>query len=121
MAGILERLKFIGRPGEEDYAEIDLDQFDNAGDSHAILLRMADLDRIEVLPEIKQEIYSGNIVLIDIAGMRRDQVALERAIGELKKAAEEVSGDIAGIGDDLVAVVPDGVRIDRERIIGGKD
>jgi SepF-like predicted cell division protein (DUF552 family) len=121
MAGFLERLKFIGRSGEDDYAEIDLGQFDQSRDSPRTIVRMADLNKIEVLPEIKQEIYAGNIVLIDIAGLRKDKAALERAISELKKAAEDVSGDIAGIGDDLVAVVPDGMMIDREKIIGGKD
>lgn len=121
MAGFLERLRAIGRSGEDDYAEIDLDQFDESRDAPRVILRMADLDKIEILPEIKQEIFAGNIVLIDIAGMRRDKAALERAIGELKKAAEEVCGDIAGIGDDLVAVVPEGIMIDREKIIGGKD
>jgi SepF-like predicted cell division protein (DUF552 family) len=121
MAGFLDRLKFIGRSGEDDYAEIDLSQFDQSRDSPRIIVRMADLNKIEALDEIKQEIYAGNILLIDIAGLRKDKVALEKAIGELKNAVEDISGDIAGIGDDLVAVVPDGIRIDREKIIGGKD
>ncbi|MGA9098952.1 MAG: cell division protein SepF [Methanotrichaceae archaeon] len=121
MAGLLEKLKFIGKSGEDSYTEIDLDQFVDARGSARIMLRLADLDKIETLPEIKQEIYAGNILLIDIAGMRRDMPALERAIAELKKATEEVSGDIVGIGDDLVAVVPEGIMIEREKIIGGKD
>ncbi len=121
MAGLLERLKFIGKSREESYTEIDLDQFIESRGSARIMLRLADLNNIEVLPEIKEEIYAGNILLIDIAGMKRDMAVLEKAIGELKKAAEEVSGDIVGIGDDLVAVVPDGIMIDRERIIGGKN
>ena len=74
------------------------------------------MGRIEVLPEIKQEIYAGNIVLVDIAGLKRDKAALDRAIGELKKAVEDVSGDIAGIGDDLIVLVPRGIKIDRERL-----
>lgn len=121
MAGLLERIRFMGKSGEESYAEIDLDQFVDSRGSARIMLRLADLSKIEALPEIKQEIYAGNILLIDIAGMKRDMSVLERAIGELKKAAEEVSGDIVGIGDDLVAIVPDGIMIDREKIIGGKD
>ncbi|MFB3764939.1 MAG: cell division protein SepF [Methanotrichaceae archaeon] len=121
MAGLLERLKFIGKSGEESYTEVDLDQFVDARGSPRIMLRLADLDNIEILSEIKQEIYAGNILLIDIAGMKRDMAVLERAIAELKKTVEDVSGDIVGIGDDLVAVVPDGIMIDRDKIIGGKD
>lgn len=121
MAGFLEKLKLIGKSGEEDYAEVDLGQFEESRESPEIILRVAELGKIEVLPEVKQEIYAGNIVLVDIAGMKRDKAALDRAIGELKKAAEDVAGDIAGIGDDLVAIVPNGIKIDREKVVGGKD
>ncbi|NPV62271.1 MAG: cell division protein SepF [Methanotrichaceae archaeon] len=121
MAGFLERLKFIGKPAGEDYTHIDLAQFEEPRESAEILLRVADLNKIEVLPEIKQEVYAGNIVLVDITGLKRDKAALDRAIGELKKAVDDVSGDIAGVGDDLVAVVPNGVKIDREKVVGGRD
>jgi uncharacterized protein len=121
MAGFLERLKLIGKPGEEDYAEIDLGQFEDVRDSPQIMMRMAELSKMEILPDITQEIYAGNIVLVDISGMKRDKVALERAIVDLKKAVEDVSGDIAGIGDDLIAIVPSGIRIDREKVVGGRD
>ncbi len=121
MAGFLEKLRLIGKPGEDDYVEVDLGQFDDVRDSPEIILRVAELSKVDVLPEVKQEIYAGNIILVDIAGMKRDKAALDRAIGELKKAADDVSGDIAGIGDDLIAVVPNGIRIDREKVVGGKD
>jgi SepF-like predicted cell division protein (DUF552 family) len=119
MAGFLEKLKFMGRSGEDDYIDVDIGQFEEAGGPHKMLL-VADLDKLDVLPEIKQEIYSGNIILVDVARIKRDKVALDKALGELKKTVEEVSGDIAGIGDDLVAIVPNGIKIDREKVIGGK-
>ena len=84
-------------------------------------MRVAEIGKVEILPEIKQEIYAGNIVLLDIAGLKRDKAALDRAIGELKKAVEDVSGDIAGIGDDLVVLVPKGIKIDRDKVVGGRD
>jgi SepF-like predicted cell division protein (DUF552 family) len=121
MAGFLGRLKLIGKSGEQDYSEVDLGQFEEPSSSSEIVLRVAELGRIEVLPEIKQEIYAGNIVLLDIGGLKRDKAALDRAIGELKKAVEDVSGDIAGIGDDLIVLVPSGIKIDREKAVGGKD
>ena len=121
MAGFLEKLKALGKSGESDYSEVDLGQFEEMGNSSEIVLRVAELGKVEVLPEIKQEIYAGNIVLVDIAGLKRDKAALDRAIGELKKAVDDVSGDIAGIGDDLVVLVPNGIKIDREKVVGGKD
>ena len=73
MAGFLGRLKLIGKSGEQDYSEVDLGQFEEPGGSSETVLRVAELGRIEVLPEIKQEIYAGNIVLVDIAGLKRDK------------------------------------------------
>jgi uncharacterized protein len=121
MAGFLEKIKHIGKASEEDYAEIDLGQFEEMSQSPEIILRVAELGKAEILPEIKQEIYAGNIVLLDIAGLKHDKAALDRSIGELKKAAADVSGDIAGIGDDLVVLVPKGIKIDREKVVGGRD
>ncbi len=121
MASFLDKLKILGRPSEDDYTEVDLGQFEEVGGSPEKMLKVAELSKADVLPEIKREIYAGNIVLIDIGGLKQDKAALDRAIGELKKAVDDVSGDIAGIGDDLVAVVPHGIRIDREKVVGGKD
>jgi hypothetical protein len=58
---------------------------------------------------------------VDISGIKRDKDAMDKALGELKKAVDDISGDIAGIGDDLIVIVPSGIRIDREKIIGGTD
>lgn len=119
MAKFLDRL--LGKGGEEEYVEVDLGQFEEAAsDRKDMMLRVAELSKPEVLSEIKQEIYAGNIVLVDISLMKRDKAALDRSIGELRAAVEDVSGDIAGIGDDLVVAVPAGVRIDREKVVGGR-
>ena len=59
MAGFLEKLKLIGKSTAQDYSEVDLGQFEEGGGSPEIILRVAELGRVEVLPEIKQEIYAG--------------------------------------------------------------
>jgi hypothetical protein len=53
--------------------------------------------------------------------MRREKDLLDEAIGELKAAVQEMKGDIAGLGDNLVIVVPKRMKIDRENILGGED
>ncbi len=121
MSGFWDKLRQIGKSGDSDYTEIEMGQFEEMSGSEGMFLKVAELGKIEALPEIKHEIYAGNIVLVDIAPMKRDKAALDRAIGELKNATEDVSGDIAGLGDDLVVLVPNGIRIDRERVVGGKD
>lgn len=119
--GILDKL--MGRSGDEDYVNIDLGQFEevSAGGPLEILVRMAELNDIGVLSEIKMEIQRGNLVLLDISPLKRERDLLDEAIGELKVAVEELNGDIAGLGDNLVIVVPKRMRIDRENILGGED
>jgi SepF-like predicted cell division protein (DUF552 family) len=58
---------------------------------------------------------------VDISPLRREKDLLDEAIGELKAAVEELRGDIAGLGDNLVIVVPKRMRIDRENILGDED
>jgi SepF-like predicted cell division protein (DUF552 family) len=119
--GILDKL--MGRSGDEDYVNIDLGQFEevSSGGPSEILVRMAELNDIDVLPEIKMEIKKGNLVLLDISPMRGEKDLLDEAIGELKAAVEELRGDIAGLGDNLVIVVPKRMRIDRENVLGVED
>ncbi|ABK15211.1 MAG: cell division protein SepF [Methanothrix sp.] len=119
MVKFLERL--MGRPPTDEYVEVDLGQFEDEPERPRAYLRVAELTSLDVLPEIKQEIRSQNILLIDIAPMKRDKASLDRAIGELRKIVEDMAGDIAGVGDDLVIIVPSGIRIDREKVVGGKD
>ncbi len=119
MVKFLERL--VGKAASDEYVEVDLGQFDDEVDRPKAYLRVAELTSLDVLPEIKQEIRSRNILLVDIAPMKRDKASLDRAIGELRKIVEDTSGDIAGVGDDLVIIVPSGIRIDREKVVGGRD
>jgi SepF-like predicted cell division protein (DUF552 family) len=119
--GILDKL--MGRSGEDDYVNIDLGQFEevSAGGPSEILVRMAELNDLEVISEIKMEIGRGNLVLVDISPLRREKDLLDEAIGELKAAVEDMRGDIAGLGDNLVIVVPKRMKIDRENILGDED
>jgi len=119
--GILDKL--MGRSGDDDYVNIDLGQFEeiSAGSPSEILVKMAELNDLEVLSEIKTEIERGNLVLVDISPMRREKDLLDEAIGELKASVEDLRGDIAGLGDNLVIVVPRRMRIDREDVLGAED
>jgi uncharacterized protein len=119
MANFLDKL--IGRSGEDEYAEVDLAQFEEVRRSSEIVLRMAELLSLDSLTAIKQELYCGNILVVDIAGIKRDQTALDKAIDELRRAVDEVSGDIVGISEDLIIIVPGGVKIDRDRVVGGEE
>jgi len=55
------------------------------------------------------------ISLVNIRPLKdKDLVELKRAINKLKKTCEAVEGDIAGFGDDWIALTPSFARIHRE-------
>ncbi|HII71749.1 TPA: cell division protein SepF [Candidatus Woesearchaeota archaeon] len=56
------------------------------------------------------------ISLVNIRPLKdKDLVELKRAINKLKKTCDAVEGDIAGFGDDWIAVTPSFAQIHRER------
>ena len=55
------------------------------------------------------------ISLVNIRPLKdKDLVELKRAINKLKKTCEAVEGDIAGFGDDWIALTPSFAKIYRE-------
>lgn len=56
------------------------------------------------------------ISLVNIRPLKdKDLVELKRAINKLKKTCEAVEGDIAGFGDDWIALTPSFAQIHRDR------
>jgi len=81
-------------------------------------VKVGEITKYEDLKEIKDYIYAGNLMLIDFSPLADEEVTLKRITDELKKVAEDVNGDIAGIGNNLMIVTPKGVKIDRRKIRG---
>lgn len=80
------------------------------------LLKIAEISRYEDLGQITNQIYNGNILLIDYTAVSQDQLSLKRITNELKSIVKDTNGDMAGIGKNMLAVTPRGIRIDRNKI-----
>ena len=105
----------------EDYLDLDIEEYEEElkkEEDIKMYIKTAELTGLFDVPELKKEIYAGNILILDISLARQDKVLVEKAIKDLKMAAFDVGGDIAGIGDDQVIVAPTGIKIERKRFIG---
>ncbi|MBC7114392.1 MAG: cell division protein SepF [Archaeoglobi archaeon] len=125
MSGIIDRLFGGGakpRGSEEEYVELDLSEYEKMLDVEVanLYVKVAEIANLNELQEVKKEIYNGNIVITDLSLMKRDRGMMERAIRELKQVAEDIHGDIAGISEELIITTPTGVKIDRRKIVGGR-
>jgi len=95
-----------------DYIQV---QPEETGRSKVIVrpFLLEDFEDIKSVIDALREGYT--IALVNIRPLRdRDLVELKRAINKLKKTCDAVEGDIAGFGDDWIAVVPSFASIHRE-------
>ena len=80
------------------------------------LIKVAELARFEDVADLAQEVYGGHVLILDIKPVANDEFQLKRVTAELKKVAQDVGGDVAGIGEGLIAITPRGIRVDRQKI-----
>lgn len=79
-------------------------------------IKIAEIHRYEDVRDVTDEVYNGNILVIDTEDIAGNEEALRRVHNELKAIAGDVSGDIAAIGQHYVAITPAGIAIDRNKI-----
>ena len=123
--GIKEDLgKMFGKKGgitekEDDYLDLDIEEYEEelkAAEDIKMYIKTAEVTGLYDVPELKKEIYAGNILILDISVAKQDKGLLEKVIKDLKMAAFDVGGDIAGIGSDQVIVAPAGIKIERKKL-----
>ena len=96
-----------------------LEDYEGTEDAPALLVKIATVTDIKDSPKIKDEVYNGNIVIVDISRLKMDKVMYERVLKDLKEVAKDVNGDIIGLGDQrYVVVTPQAVKISRDKIGG---
>jgi SepF-like predicted cell division protein (DUF552 family) len=104
-------------PGEGDEGYVEIPPEGNAPPVKTkIVIRpfiLSDFQDIKPVLEALREGYT--ISLVNIRPLKdKDLVELKRAINKLKKTCEAVEGDIAGFGDDWIALSPSFAQIYRE-------
>jgi len=88
-----------------------------SSDAH-MHVRMGEIQRYEDLKEFTEYVYSGNVLILDFSPIADEEVILKRITNELKKMAQDINGDIAGIGNNLMILSPSGVKVDRRKLRG---
>ncbi|MFO7677543.1 MAG: cell division protein SepF [Thermoplasmatota archaeon] len=79
---------------------------------------VGEIQRYEDIKAISDYVYGGNILILDFSSISEEEVMLKRITNELKQMADDIDGDIAGIGNNLMIVSPSGVKVDRRKIRG---
>ncbi|AEA47286.1 cell division protein SepF [Archaeoglobus veneficus] len=120
--GLMEKL--LGKSERitpPDYEELDLSEYETeiAGEAETYV-KVAEITGLNEVAEIRRQVYEGNIVIADIAFLKHDKLTLDRILKDLKQLADDINGDIVGLGEDYVIVTPTGIKVDRNKIRGTK-
>ncbi len=121
MAKFLDKLIGSGKKAKseaEEYEELNLSEFEEGfkDEPTNMFIRVAELNGLDILPELKKQVYEGNALMVDVSPAKHDKLLFDRAIKDLKQVVNDVHGDIALIKEDQVIVTPRGVRIDRTKL-----
>ncbi len=121
MAKFLEKLIGSGKKAKseaEEYQELDLSEFEEGfkDEPTSMFIRVAELTGLDIMPQLKKEVYEGNVVIIDVSPAKHDKLLFDRAVKDLKQVVNDVHGDIALVKEDQVIVTPRSIRIDRQKL-----
>ncbi|WOF15204.1 DUF552 domain-containing protein [Methanoplanus sp. FWC-SCC4] len=111
------------QPDESDYMELDLASIETSGSGSgspaSMYVKIATINELRDTPRIKDEVYNGNIVIVDIGRLKMDKITYERVLKDLRDVAMDVNGDIVGLGDQkYVILTPMSVKVSRDKIGG---
>ena len=82
-------------------------------------IKIAEIDSFDDLRYISNIVYDGHILIIDFTAMSNDELSLRRVISELQRLAEDVNGDIAGLGNNYIIITPRGIGVNKQKMRRG--
>jgi len=81
-----------------------------------VFLKALPLKSIEDIELFKQEVKSGNILIVRVSPLAKKSIDdVKNAVSKLCEFTESVGGDIARLGEERVVITPAFVKIWRER------
>jgi len=86
-----------------------------------VYLKALPLRDLEDVDLIKQEVKSGNILILKVSPLAKKSVDdVKKAVSELLEFTQLVGGDIARLGEERVVITPSFIRIWREKTVTSK-
>lgn len=101
----------------DEFIEVDTE----GEDRRKVNIRIENLNDYRDVEEIQKLLREGNIVFLKIKKIRdRDLGELKRSVERLRKTSMAMNGDIVGIDEDYLVLVPPFAKIYRGQLEGVK-
>ena len=118
--GIVNKILGDKKTGDVD-GYVDLEKYVESAGGEAgakMHVRVGEIQRYEDLKDFTDYVYGGNVLILDFSPIAEEEVILKRITNDLKKLAQEINGDIAGIGNNLMVIAPSDVKVERRKLRG---
>jgi len=90
-------------------------QVEPKDDTGKIYLKAMPLKDLAELDIVKNEVKAGNVLILRVTPLANKSLDdVKRAVDELSTFTEQISGDIARLGEERIVICPPKVRIWRE-------
>lgn len=99
----------------EEYIELDSDQLRVAEDAK-YTVKLAEFENQRDLMDVKDALYNGDLVILDIHSLQREDIALEQVVEDLRRVCNDTGGDIVQKGNEQIIITPREIAISREKI-----
>jgi SepF-like predicted cell division protein (DUF552 family) len=118
--GIVSKILGDKKTGDvEGYVDLEKYVESAGGEAGAKMhVRVGEIQRYEDLKDFTDYVYGGNVLILDFSPIAEEEVILKRITNDLKKLAQEINGDIAGIGNNLMVIAPSDVKVERRKLRG---
>lgn len=120
MPNLAKTIKKIGQKmkGIENPEMSEANSASSTNDIHKVYLRALPLRKLEDVELVKNEVKSGNILVLRITPLAKKSVEeVKQAVNELCEFVKHVGGDIARLGEERVVITPSSIRIWREKTL----
>jgi len=85
-------------------------------------LKALPLRTLDDVVVIKNELKSGNILILRVSPLARKSVEdVKKAVNELYEFTKSIGGDIARLGEERVVIVPSSITIWRQKTVAPKE
>jgi len=103
------------RKSKKEDEKVPMPASEDKEDSCKTYLKAMPLRDLSDVEAIKNEVKNGNILILRITPLAGKNIEdVKQAVNELSEFAESINGDIARLGEELIVICPQNIRIWRE-------
>ncbi len=121
--GILDNFtNALGLSGGSESADVheylndeDLENLEEEEEEAAAYVKPLTIESNQSIREIKDELNNGNLVLLNVSNLLKNEQTLVQVVNHLKDYVRSIKGDIARLDNEKILLTPSRIKIVKRR------